>query len=149
MIITQKDQDRFFSKVLMIPGGCHEWVGCLRRGGYGGFHLCGKTRRAHRVAFLIEYGREPEGLVCHTCDNPSCVNPQHLFEGTNADNMNDKFRRDRAGPSRLFRIQRQEIFDLYATGFYMQQELADQFRCSDTAVSDIVTGKTKHLLEAV
>lgn len=77
--------------------GCWEWTGCLHDGGYGLIRVDGRNRRAHRVAWQLSHGAIPEGLrVCHTCDNPPCVRPDHLFLGTDADNMRDKTAKGRA-----------------------------------------------------
>jgi len=69
--------------------GCIEWVG-YTRGGYGSLRIDGKQLQAHRVAYEISKGPIPEGLfVCHKCDNRRCINIEHLFLGTNKDNVDD------------------------------------------------------------
>lgn len=83
-------------------GPCHIWLGKLKRGkwNYGYFSLERTWVFAHRVAFFFAHGRWPEPLCLHHCDNPQCVRPEHLFEGTSADNTRDMYEKCRAG-SRL------------------------------------------------
>jgi hypothetical protein len=71
------------------PDECWPWIGSHDRNGYGHLTRFGKQVRAHRVAWELANGREPRGCICHSCDNPACVNPAHLWEGSHADNMRD------------------------------------------------------------
>jgi hypothetical protein len=69
---------------------CWEWQGRFTRQGYGQIRVGSRQMHAHRVAWSLHNGREPERLILHHCDNPACVNPAHLYEGTPLDNMRDK-----------------------------------------------------------
>lgn len=79
---------------------CWEWTGCMKGPGrhqYGHMALSGYKRvTSHRFSWEIHFGPIPEGMfVCHRCDNPSCVRPDHLFLGTNSENMKDRWNKGR------------------------------------------------------
>ena len=91
-------EQRFWSYVdKRLPDECWEWNGGRAPTGYGTFGVAsGKARRAHRVAWELIHGAAPGELcVLHRCDNPPCVNPAHLFLGTQLDNARDKMRKKR------------------------------------------------------
>lgn len=76
--------------------GCWEWLGYTDKDGYGTFQINRKPYRAHRIAWEIRFGKIPKNkLVLHACDTPCCVNPDHLFLGTQADNIADKMKKQR------------------------------------------------------
>jgi len=82
------------------PNGCLEWQGTINDAGYGLIRIHGQYWRAHRVAFHLSQGPIPDHLhVCHSCDNPRCIEPSHLWLGTNADNTADMDAKGRRRPS--------------------------------------------------
>ena len=78
------------------PSGCREFTGAKSPKGYGKISFKDKHFRAHRLAYILKFGDISEGLiVCHKCDNPSCVNTEHLFLGTPKDNAIDRMLKGR------------------------------------------------------
>jgi len=91
-----RTEKKFWEKSKANGHGCWEWTGSIDKDGYGQIHLHGKTIRAHRFAYMLVNGETPDNKhVLHTCDNPACVNPNHLWLGTNQDNVDDRERKGR------------------------------------------------------
>jgi len=85
------------ARVVKLPSGCWEYQGATGSGGYGRIRWAGRTQSAPRVAYQMLVGSAPgEMNVCHRCDNPPCINPDHLFLGTQADNVRDMVAKGRA-----------------------------------------------------
>lgn len=98
---------RFWSRVEIANNGCYEWVGSKHKQGYGTIWDCRKRRvvKTHRLsAELFMFPFDPKLCVLHRCDNPSCVNPFHLFQGTHTDNMRDMARKNRNKVTRKFGV---------------------------------------------
>ena len=89
--------ERFSSKIkINKTTGCHEWQAGKSANGYGRFYINGKTQYAHRVVWLLVHGFIPEDIyILHNCDNPCCVNIDHLKQGDHQENMDDKVARNR------------------------------------------------------
>jgi DNA-binding XRE family transcriptional regulator len=132
---------------------CWPWAGSLRSNGYGQLRHLGRNLKAHRVSWEIHHGAIPPGLsVLHRCDNPPCVNPAHLFLGTNADNLQDAARKGRCrgkvtrgadNPSaKLFPELVAEIRASYASGNWTQRELAGLVGVHHSTIGDIIRGET-------
>jgi hypothetical protein len=151
-------KERFWGRVeTEDPGGCWLWVGTKTRGGYG--MLRGPDRGmvlAHRVSWEIRNGRIPPAIdgkracVLHRCDNPPCVNPAHLFLGTDADNNADMAAKGRRraprgeanGRARLRASDVAAIREAYAAGGETCQSLAVRHGVAATTISALLSGKT-------
>ena len=144
-------QERFAKKVERIPfTDCHIWAGAITAFGYGKLSKdCGWTQ-AHKFAFEQANGPIPTGMsVLHTCDVPSCVNPQHLYLGTYKDNARDRESRNRGnhafgerhGRSKLTKEQVLQIRDLHDNRQMSCWSLGKQFGVNSKSIRDIVNRK--------
>ena len=124
------------------PSGCWVWHWSLNTNGYGFIWHEGRNHYAHRVMWEDTYGPIPAGLfLCHHCDNPACVNLNHLFLGTHADNMGDAGRKGRMrGIPKLNELQVRVIRRL--RGRCEQRFIAEVFGIAPQTVLDIVSRKT-------
>ena len=155
--INEKIKDRFWRKVNVLEiDDCWNWTASILPAGYGQISLGGnEVRLAHRVSWVIEHEVEvPNGFhVCHTCDNPSCVNPNHLWLGTDFDNAVDKMNKGRNNPvkgedhqdAKLTEKDVIEIRRLLREGI-KGNEVAEKFDVTESHVSRIKNGqKWKHI----
>ncbi len=124
---------------------CWWWTGSINSSGYGGTHMNGKDMSAHRAFYELFKGPIPKGLfVCHTCDNRACVNPDHLWLGTNQDNVDDKMKKGR-GPHgknnsqvKLTEKQVLEIRAKYVPYKYTMKRLAKEYGVTMTNIQAII-----------
>jgi hypothetical protein len=127
------------------PTGCWEWIGGHNLQGYGQLKIKGIMQRAHRVAWMLRYGPIPDGLfVLHRCDNPPCCNPDHLFLGTQADNIADRRTKGRAPDLRGSRNAAAKLSE--ADVLVIRQRLADGVRQMDIAAEFGITQSNVSLI---
>ncbi len=176
--LTPSDEKRFWAKVNKngptqphMESPCWEWTAHRAKHGYGMFRLGVKLILAHRIVWVLSYGSIPHDgsahgiCVCHKCDNRGCMNPEHLFLGTNADNMRDRDSKGRGklpcgggyyarlypervprgetnGMSKLTVAKVIEIRSIHAAGGITLKELGARFGVPFNTVGDIVKRRT-------
>lgn len=148
-------QRRNFIKKVRVTDECWLWTGAIETGDYGCFLVNGTAQRAHRVAWELAYGEIPTGLhVCHRCDVRLCVNPWHMFLGTNAENMADRNRKGRqahsrgelSGNAKLTTEDVLQIRKLHRAGGLTLKEIAEPLGICASHVLRIAKGKSwEHL----
>ena len=145
---------RFWSQVRKgNADDCWEWTGYKSDQGYGrvNYKYPIRTTKAHRFSYYLAHGSLPENMsVCHRCDNPSCVNPAHLFLETNAGNMADRERKGRGvtpfsrgsakGNAVLTESQVLEIKAAIKAGNVSQSELARKYGVAKPTINNIAQG---------
>lgn len=127
--------------------GCWNWQGYRDKKGYGRCEdRCGEAL-AHRLSFIEFVGPIPEGLhILHSCDNPACINPEHLRAGTNDDNMADRIERDRCHKPKgslnvKAKLTEADIHAIRASKL-SRQELADLYQVAPTSISNVILRRT-------
>lgn len=141
---------RFEEKFIPVTeSGCWIWTAAVTQRGYGRFGFKYKAVRAHRFSYEIYVGEIPEGMnVCHSCDIPECVNPNHLFLGTHTDNMVDMMHKGRQNFS--FKNGEQHVNSKLTwdevrairASKNTQMEIAKEYNVSLSAINAIKTNKT-------
>jgi hypothetical protein len=115
--------------------GCHEWTYSMHVQGYPLLCYQNKILKAHRLSYQLHKGDIPHGMqICHTCDNTRCVNPDHLFAGTQRDNNLDRHSKGRTRGSVLTRHHRVEIFYLFHCEGKTLPYLAGKFNVTPSSI---------------
>ena len=162
-MLKEKDIQRFWSKVdIKSNDECWHWKGIGLKGGnkskkafpYGKLIINGRYEGAHRISWIIHHGNIPDNLyILHKCDNPSCVNPNHLFPGTAKDNVHDRNNKHRVKYKKgeqcsWAKLTEQQVIKIRerAADGELHKDLAKEYKVKRTTVNDIAIGKKwKHV----
>jgi hypothetical protein len=157
--------ERFHDSYMPVTEtGCWLWIGCKSSCGYPQIHTGqNKYRAAHRYSFELFKGPIPAGMcVCHKCDTPSCVNPDHFFIGTHAENMADQMRKGRHktrsinGPPVAFFLEKNpnaklknvDVLEIRRIArFTNKRVIAERFGVHPMTITRILNGSTWSSLE--
>lgn len=136
-------KERLVAKAKANPDtGCWDWTASKSKG-YGQIMVGEKPQRAHRVSFEIFRGEVPDDLhVCHRCDNRACINPEHLFLGTNADNTADKVAKGRQHRLRgtahgMAKLTEADVLTIRSATHATDPELAARYGVGPEAISAV------------
>ena len=143
-------EERFWSRAdKKSSDECWEWLGSKLRGGYGNLNQEGHTLQAHRYSYVLHIGDIPKGmLVCHSCDNPGCVNPEHLFLGTHLTNAMDKVSKDRQIKGegiynhKIVEADAIRIRELYSQGNLSMRKIAKMFGLCYSETNAVINKRT-------
>lgn len=150
-LITIPEIERFFSSVDKTES-CWNWTGYCDANGYSRITIRSELFLGHVLSYLLHYGPIPDKLhVCHSCDNPKCVNPKHLWLGTHQENMKDRNEKGRCGvsgrygedinTSKLTEEQVREIRSCVEKGA-KQTQMAKRFGVSRSTINSLIKRRT-------
>ena len=140
--------DRLWEKVKKQEGdGCWEWFGAADQHGYGSMTIEHRRKKAHRVSYELVHGPIPEGLhLCHKCDNPKCVRPDHLFPGTAKVNLQDAAAKgllagEIQGVAKLSNDQAKAIYQSFIESSGNPRSVAERHGVSRSCIIDLLKGR--------
>jgi hypothetical protein len=124
MELTEEQLKRFWAKVdKETENECWEWTAATSSKGYGQFAIGGVSKSTHRISYIMHKGKIPDGLmICHTCNNPPCVNPNHLYAGSNKENMQQASNEKRLAPQQKTHCKAGHEFTPENTALYKQKK---------------------------
>lgn len=143
--LSSKDVKRFYKHCgYKYKDKCWNWKGVIDpKTGYGGFYISynGKTMRyrAHRISYFIHNGQTFNQYVCHVCDNRKCVNPNHLYLGTQSQNITDCYSRGRRNNNKLDFAKVRYIRALFDSVDISYKEIAVLLNVSPGCIRDVIT----------
>jgi hypothetical protein len=141
LVLTAKYVRNFMENVRVVDSGCWEWTASTLPNGYGRFKF-GTIQYAHRFSYYIFNGDLCDGMeVCHTCDNPKCVNPAHLWQGTKQDNMRDCAAKGRSNLAQITIDDVRKIRNMHNLK-YSIHDIASHFGVTRHVVYNIVNRRT-------
>jgi hypothetical protein len=145
-------KNRFYSKILMPQNedGCMLWLGSKCKDGYGFINQGSKVYSAHRFLFVLYHGKiERNKIICHRCDNPSCVRPDHLFMATQSENMIDRQKKGRTsrGLNRPnVKLNDVKVLEIRADNHSTYRELSEKYNVAPCTIAAVKNRKIwRHL----
>lgn len=133
----------------VVTGECQIWDGKIFKSGYGRIGGGKRSRYAHRVAYEKAFGPIPPGMqVLHKCDNYLCINPEHLFLGTQDDNVKNMVHKDRNAKGTMkiksAKLNDESVLEIrrkYATGRYTHRGLAEEYGVCHAEIQNVIAGR--------
>lgn len=135
---------KFWRSVAITPS-CWEWMAARAHNGYGLFRVGPSMRRVHRLSYELHVANPGERCVCHVCDNRLCLNPGHLFLGSQAENLRDMVLKNRQAVGQRVastKLTAEQVIEIRASPGARRKELAIRYGVSGSTIADIRTRVT-------